>query len=488
MNKIPFLLAGIATVSLACLCLSGEGISQTASIENKEKIARQFLLEFGQDPSSPVLSSSAVPPAPVHSCAEWEESEGIILNYNWMNADTVYKMQLDHQVYIPVDDETEKNDWLNFLDNSGIPLTNIHFIMIPVTYGWMRDCGPWFIWDGNNELCIVNNTCWNGGFPLDDLFPKEFAGMYGYKYYEPTPRIDCEGGNFYPNAYGIAFSSTWVYRDNMTQSKAFTDSLFKEYLGIERYYTPAPHTLFHHDTCGKPANPETLIVVQWPEGYYKHPIGEGIAAYYETLESPWGRPYKIHRLPMFPMIPGEFKPYMNCLVANKKVFVPITHTSDDEIALGIIGEAFAGYEIVGVDHKGTGWGASLHCATKLIMKRDIIRIYPLPPGDTEDSMSGYTVTADVTPPSGFTLLPDYPLIRWTDTGGAPFNNVVMLPTAQPSEYMADIPAQPKGTTISFYIEAQDDGGHTAIYPPVAPDGLMTFQVRECPPSGTGRII
>jgi len=264
----------------------------------------------------------------------------------------------------------------------------------------------------------------------------------------------------------------------MEKSKALTDSLFKEYLGIKHYHTAAPHTLFHHDTCGKPANPETMIVVQWPKWYYKHPIGEGIAAYYKTLESPWGRPYKIHRLPMFPMKSGQFKPYMNCLVANKKVFVPITHTTDDQIALSIIGEAFTGYDIVGIDHNNTGWGASLHCATKNIMKRDIIRIYPYPPGDTEDTKAGYTVTADVIPLNGFALKPGYPVIHWTDTGGAPFNDLVMPPTGHPNSFGADIPAQPQGTTVSFYIEAQDDGDRTAIYPLVAPDGMMTFQVRE----------
>ena len=160
MSKIPFSLAGLAAVFIACLFIAGEGMGQTASIRTKQKIPRPFLPEFRRDLSSPVLTPSAAPPGPVHSCAEWEESEGIILNYNWMNADTVYKMQLDHQVYIPVDNQAEKNDWINFLNSNSIPLTNMHFIMIPVTYGWMRDCGPWFIWDGNNELCIVNNSCW----------------------------------------------------------------------------------------------------------------------------------------------------------------------------------------------------------------------------------------------------------------------------------------------------------------------------------------
>jgi len=478
MGRIQELLAHVSTACLACVVLAAVVAGQTVSPRNGPLSPRPATPVFLGGGPLGGTGQRGVPPAPVHSCAEWEESEGIILNYNWMNADTVYKMQLDHQVYIPVDNPKQRRDWVHFLNANGIPHTNIHFIMIPLTYGWMRDCGPWFIWDGNGELCIVNNSCWHDNYPLDDQFPRKFAAQFGYKYYEPHLEIYSEGGNYYPNAYGIAFSSSWVYGDNGAKSKALTDSLFRDYLGIERYHTVPPYTLSHHDTCGKPANPETLIIAQWPEGYWKHPLGEGIAAYYATLESPWGRPYRIHRTPMFPAPWVDFKPYLNCLVANEKVFIPVTGTPDDEIALSIFRQAFAGYEIVGIDHFGSGWGASLHCATKNIMKRDIIRIYPYPPGDAEATGAAHPVRAEVIPLPGSTLRPGYPVIHWTPTGGDPFQDVVMLPTGQPNEYQADIPAQPQGTTVSFYIEARDNGGLTAVYPLVAPEGMMTFEVRE----------
>ena len=165
MSKSPFSPACLAVLFLVCLFFAVEGIGQTTSLRNKQKNPRPFPAEFRRNLSSTILSPSAAPPWPVHSCAEWEESEGIILNYGWMNADTVNKMQMDHQVYIQVDNLAAEYVWINFLNNNGIPLTNIHFIMIPVTYGWMRDCGPWFIWDGNNELCIVNNSCWHDNYP-----------------------------------------------------------------------------------------------------------------------------------------------------------------------------------------------------------------------------------------------------------------------------------------------------------------------------------
>ena len=81
------------------------------------------------------------------------------------------------------------------------------------------------------------------------------------------------------------------------------------------------------------------------------------------------------------------------------------------------------------------------------------------------------------PPNGFNLLAGHPAIRWTNTGGAPFNALVMSPTAQADEYEAFIPAQPQRTTVSFFVEAMDDGGRSATYPLVTPDGMMSFEVR-----------
>ena len=349
-------------------------------------------------------------------------------------------MQLHNLVYIQVNHVAARDVWIDFLNNNSIPLTNIRFLMIPCDAGSMRDCAPWFIWDGNNEMGIVNNTCWGGALPLDDQVPRKFAERWGVPYYEPDPKIFSEGGNFYPNGYGVAFCSTFVFQDNKNKSKAITDSLFRDYLGIEHLRTPAPSSIWHHDTWGKPANPETMIVVQWPDTHASFPVGEGMAAYYETLQSPWGGPYDIHRLPMFeiwlPSWGWTFKPYMNSVISNERVYVPITHSPDDQIALGVFQAAFPGYEIVGVDFHESLWMASLHCATKNIMRRDPIRIYPLPPRDTEDSSSDYRVTAEVIPPNGFNLLAGHPAIRWTNTGGAPFNALVMSPTAQADEYEA----------------------------------------------------
>jgi hypothetical protein len=288
------------------------------------------------------------------------------------------------------------------------------------------------------------------------------------------------GGNYYPNGYGRAFSSTHVYEANPNKTKAEVDDTMDLYYGIEKYQTVAPKDIWHHDTWGKPVNPETLVIADFPDyDIIRHAQAEGMVACYSSLESPWGRPYKIHRLPMMPETPNTtwYRPYMNSLVSNRQVFVPIHNCPDDPIALAVFEGAFVGYEVVGVVAKECGWPDALHCRTRNFVKREVIRMYPYPPGDTEETGAGYPVKVEVIPPNGAALLPGYPVIHWTDTGGAPFTDVVMAPTGQPNEYAADIPAHSLGTTMSFYIEARDDGGREAIYPLVAPDGMMTFQVR-----------
>ena len=476
------LLNGLLVLLLGFFTLANDGAAQGLTPAQKSRLSKErVLIPMPRDRTAlPPLSLRAAPSGPVHCCDEWEESEGIMTL--WWNSDLIDKLQQHIMVYIPVDNQYEKNSWISWLNSNGIPLTNIDFLFIDTNTVWTRDYGPWFIWDVNNEMGIVDydaNPSSTYGSD-DNAFPFNFAGLYGISYYDTD--IEHVGGNWHPAGHGTAFSTTRVYSMNPYITKEEIDHIHKDYLGIDHYRTVpvAPWTIEHLDCWAKPANPATFIVVQYGEGSDYYQYAEDINEYYETLQSPWGRPFEIFRLPMFKMGSGwyEFKPYMNSLVSNKCVFVPITGSADDQVAIDLFEDAYPGYEVVGVDHGGMGFNDALHCRTRNFMRRDPIRIYPMPPGDTEDTMSGYAVTAEVIPPNGYGMISGYPVVRWSVTGGPPFSDVVMTLTGQPDEYEADIPAQPQDTTVSFYIEARDDGARTALYPIVAPDGMMSFEVRE----------
>ena len=466
---------GLVALFSFLLAFAGVAEAQTPSLRAKQQRGKPVFEKSRRRLTPRPPASRAAPPGPVHSVAEWEESEGVMTL--WWNWDLVDELQQRVHVYIPVDDQSEKDSWTSYLGNHGVPMANVEFLTIPTDTIYTRDFGPWFIWDANDDLGIVNYTCGYGYW--DDLFPQHFAARFGIDFYESG--INHVGGNWYPNAWQTAFSTTLVYTQNGDQTMAETDAAMRDYYGIERYNTVvvAPWTIEHHDCWGKPADPETMLVAEFAESSEYHPYGELVNDHYETLESPWGRPYEVIRIPMFKMGSGwfEFRPYLNALISNEAVYVAITGHPDDQIALAVFQQAYPGYEIVGVDHGGTGFNDALHCRTRNFYRRDAIRLYPVPPGDTEDSLAGYPVTAEVIPPKGWALQSGYPKVRWSTTGGAPFSDLVMAATGAPDEYGTTLPAQPQGTEVSFYVEALDDGGRSALYPMVAPDGLMSFEVR-----------
>lgn len=94
---------------------------------------------------------------------------------------------------------------------------------------------------------------------------------------------------------------------------------------------------------------------------------------------------------------------------------------------------------------------------------------PIP--DTEDTLSAYTAVAQV---YSETLDPTRVKLIY-DVGAGPVT-VIMSATGNPDEYAGDIPAQPFGTTVSYYISAANMDGNTSYHPEGAPAVQHTFEV------------
>ena len=98
-------------------------------------------------------------------------------------------------------------------------------------------------------------------------------------------------------------------RAHHANEAAAVDRAMQRFYGLDPYRTVAPKAIWHHDTWGKPCDPDTLIVVDFPENDpLKHRQANDTVDFYATLESPWGRPYEILRLPMFRRTPGIYRP------------------------------------------------------------------------------------------------------------------------------------------------------------------------------------
>ena len=95
-----------------------------------------------------------------------------------------------------------------------------------------------------------------------------------------------------------------------------------------------------------------------------------------------------------------------------------------------------------------------------------------PLGDTDDVANPYPVLATIT--AAETLNPDSILVVY-DAGDGP-QRVLMTPTGDPDEYGAEIPAQPAGTFVDYYIVAEDMTGYRRTDPAGAPASVYSFFV------------
>jgi serine protease AprX len=89
-----------------------------------------------------------------------------------------------------------------------------------------------------------------------------------------------------------------------------------------------------------------------------------------------------------------------------------------------------------------------------------------PPLFSPDTLNPYVIGATIT--SGRELVPDSLFVYWRADTLASFSGLPLEPTTG-YQYEAQIPAQPQGTIVQYYISAQDDLGYVVNLPLGAPD-------------------
>jgi len=101
-----------------------------------------------------------------------------------------------------------------------------------------------------------------------------------------------------------------------------------------------------------------------------------------------------------------------------------------------------------------------------------VNIVHTPLLDTEDDQNPYPVLAEVT---GIFPINVDSVITFYSTGGD-FTPLHMTPTGNPDEYGCEIPAQPSGTYVHYYLLGLDSLGTRGLLPENAPDSVFTFYV------------
>ncbi len=406
--------------------------------------------------------STDPPPIPIRNIAEYERMSGVLIRYPFgLSTDVIQEMAEDVIVYCLVSANLESSAY-NTMNNAGVNMENVEFIVGNTDSYWTRDYGPWWVVDGDKNVSVVDFT-YNRPRPNDNNAPLKLSDHLNTSYFATD--VVHAGGNYMTDGYGISASTPLVLEENTNLNETELFDIFQSYYGINTYHLIADPTntyIDHIDTWAKYVSPEKVMVREVPESHAQFEEIEAAADYFKNTTNAWGEPWEVVRI----WTPNN-QPYTNSLILNEKVFVPIMGSSWDDDAIDTYQNAMPGYEIIGMTGSWESTDA-LHCRTKGIPDLHMIQFFHNPLNDsTEAQDEGYLIETEIDALSDTGLIEDSIKVFYRTSGESSWNHVNMLGIdipEMPHYRFAHIPALGTTETIEYYIQAGDYSGRVDQVP------------------------
>ncbi len=480
-------IATICLFSFATLC----GLTAQEILPNKltEAEARQAWGYFNPPAGPEKNFIPQPPPAPVRTMGEWEEIQALVLT--WTDYVDILVEITRHAV-----EETKviiiasnPTNVINRLNAESISLDSVTVVQRSTNSIWIRDYGPWTIYQNEVDSLMIADWTYNRPRPQDDTSPSAVANFLGLPIFEATTapyNLIHTGGNHLTDGVNTAFSSDLLFDENPDKTEAEIDNIAQLYMGVDNYvkFRSLPYDGIHHlDMHIRLLDEETIMFGAYPEGVADGPqIASNIRQLLSQETTAFGNRYRILDIPMppdqldrYPDEGGYYRTYTNSIFLNKTILVPTYEEQYDTTALRLYRENLPGYNVVGIDCNQIipALGA-LHCITKTVGVNDPLWIAHARLRDTYDAENDYEVTAKIRHRSGISGATLY----YRTEEGAPYMAVDMsLTNAAESIWSAAIPAQAAGTEIQYYIHGTAHSGKQQVRPIVAPEGYFRFRVK-----------
>ena len=420
--------------------------------------------------------------------AEFEPMQGVMIRYP-LGIPTSLVAQLSNNcmVYCIVS-TSQQNQAQNSFQSAGVNMSNVTFVNAPTDSYWVRDYGPWYIFEDRNPA-IVDNI-YNRPRPDDDNISGVFANFWQIPMYGMN--LQHTGGNMMEDGRGHGVSDDLVLNEN-NHNETNVRNKMRDYLGIDPYHItidPQGDYIAHVDCWGKYLAPDKILIAQLPQSNPRYQYYEQVAEYFETTNCCWGYPYHVYRV----QEPGGYTlaPYTNSLILNKTVYVPMgSNNTYNQQALAVYQEAMPGYTIVGVNGGSAGWENTdaLHCRTRGVMDFHMLFV------DHRNVLHGEQEWQDSIPVvskfiaySGQNLKQDSLLVYYSIDNGA-YQVAHMTATGNPDEYVGYIKGYESQSSINYYVFGADESGHRYTQPVFADldPHHFTMEAHE-PPTPQGELV
>jgi agmatine/peptidylarginine deiminase len=442
----------------------------------------------------------------IRAMAEWEELQA--LNITWAAFPALLKQivaagRLETQVLIITDDPAGTEDYL-MTTNTGGPafenMDNVTLIQGDFNSIWTRDYSANPVYGSVVDSLFMVDWIYNRPRPDDDATPVLISEELSVPLYATTQspyKIMNTGGNFMCDGFGTAFASNLILDENdgdgdydiiyPIQTEEQIDNIMNMFMGIDRYIKMPilPFDGIHHiDMHMKLVNENTLLVSEYPEGVADGPqINANIEYVLANFNSMFDTPYNVVRIPappsvsgLYPDNGGAYRTYTNGVFVNNTIIFPTYREEYDTTAYRIWGEACPGYTLVGIDCDNQGnniisQSGAIHCITHSVGVSDPLLISHLPLEDTFVTTGAYTVNAYMNHKDGIAS----GILYYSLNNGTNWAQVSMTNTTD-NNWSANIPAQPVGTIINYYVQGTANTGKVQVRPMPAPQGFWTFEV------------
>ena len=401
------------------------------------------------------------PPGVIRNVAEFNQMQGVLVRYPFgIPIELIREMAEDVTVTTIVANSSEQQTVTTQYQNNNVNLNNCDFLIAQSDSYWVRDYGPWFVFDGNNQPSIVDFP-YNRPRPNDNNIPQKVSDFLDIDLYGMN--LISTGGNYMCDGMGQAASTDLVWEENPTLTHNDVAGYVSDYLNNSPYHVvadPLGEYIKHIDCWGKYLSPNKVLIGQVPETDYRYQDYEDAANYFATQTSSYGKPYEVFRV----FTPGDYPntPYTNSLILNNKVLVPITGSQWDDEAIASYQEAMPGYEIIGIMYNGWENTDALHCRTKGVADLGMLYIHHVPTTGTVGYHPNYEINAQITACSGEDIYPDSVLIYYKINSGDYVSSIMEHQSA--NDYIGTIQNVMPTDTVSYYIYAADQSGRNATAP------------------------
>jgi len=408
-----------------------------------------------------VTDASGDYPNSPKSIAEFSPMQGVLVSYPFgIPVSLIAHISQHANVTTIVANSTEQNTVTSTYNSNGVNVSNCDFLIAQSDSYWTRDYGPLFIRESNQKISLVDFT-YNRPRPNDNAVPQHVSDFLGIDSY--LMPIEHTGGNYMTDGLEISASTTIVYTENSGLTSTEVDLHMQSYCGVDEYHVvedPNNTYIDHIDCWGKFLDVDKILIRKVPSSHAQYTEIENTAAYFASQTSSYGTPYQIFRV----YTPNN-EPYSNSIIVNDYVYVPQMGSANDSAAISVYQNAMPGYSIVGFEDNGSSpWESTdaIHCRIKGIADNDMLYVEHIPLSSEQSDQNNYTISSTIVSYGQHNFSEGFPRVYYRiDSGSWQY---LTLSNSSGDTFEATIPAQAGGSTVEYYLSAQDVSGRTTYQP------------------------